>query len=121
MGQHFMLLNLDKNQKVEIGKFGEGYSDTNLSAYLCSQHSWAGDRLILLGDEAKDIPAGVEEDSDPEYGCTYHGPNHSTKPRCGRIYGYGKGKVLRNICTREYIREDLFPCKHTSFSNVATY
>lgn len=117
-----MLINLDKNQRIEIGKFGEGYLDTKLSSYLCNQgpeHSWAGDRLILLGDEAKDIPSGVEEDSDPQYGCTYHGPNDTTKPRC--LYRYDEGMVLRNICTREYIRSDLFPCEHASLANLTTY
>lgn len=124
MGQLFMLINLDKNERVAIGKFGESYFDTQLSAYLCNQdpnHSWAGDRLILVGDYAHDIPAGVEEEHDSEYACTYDGPNSSTTPRYHYYHSYDKSKVLRNICTREYIRSDLFPGQHTILATLATY
>jgi hypothetical protein len=34
--------------------------------YLChpdKRYSWAGDRLILLGDYAEEIPAGIEDES----------------------------------------------------------
>lgn len=123
MGQYFTLVNLDKKERVYIGKFGESYFDTELSAYLCNQnlkHSWAGYQIILLGDYAWDIPAGIEEDYDPEDGCTYKGPSYSTRPQECRD-SYDNNKVLRNICTREYIRSSLFPSEHPSLPNLATY
>lgn len=121
MGQDFMLVNLDRNERVDIGKLGASYLDTELSAYLCNQnpeHSWAGDRLILLGDYSWDIPAGIEEDYDPEYGCAYVGPSDSTMPQDCHD-SYDKSKALRNICTREYIRSDLFPGERTLLANLA--
>jgi len=76
MGQYWVLINIDKKQKVYWGKFGEFYLTTGMSAYLCgpeaqSSTSWARDRLILIGDYARDIPVGIAEDNDSQNMFTY--------------------------------------------------
>jgi hypothetical protein len=110
MGQYFIIINIDKRQRVDIAKFGEGYFDAQISGHLCDadvQTSWAGDRLILIGDYAQDIPAGIKEESDTINMFTYDGD--FTSPYVIMRDSYSKTSVLRNLCTREYIRADLFP------------
>jgi hypothetical protein len=113
MGQYWVLINIDKKEKSYWGKFGEFYFSTGISAYLCgpdakSSTSWAGDRLILVGDYADDIPAGIAEDNDTQDMFTYTGGDPTSRSHRWDCH-YEETSVLRNLCTREYIRADLFP------------
>jgi hypothetical protein len=113
MGQYWVLINIDKKQKSYWGKFGEFYFSTRISSYLCgpdaeSSTSWAGDRLIFIGDYADDIPAGIVEDNDTRDMFTYAGGDSTHRPYRSN-YNYEETSALRNLCTREYIRADLFP------------
>jgi hypothetical protein len=111
MGQYWRLINIDKRQRMNLGKFGESYFDTGTSAYLCDpdvRSSWAGDRLILIGDYAQDIPAGIATDDDTQDMFTYEGGNSTRLAYPPHCY-YRETSALRNLCTREYIRADLFP------------
>jgi hypothetical protein len=121
MGQHWTLINIDKCREVELTKFGEFYTDMDVSPYLRDdrQYSWAGDRVILLGVSTEDIPAGIIEDNDTQDIPAGIIEDNDTPDRfasndnaASTFYcrgGYKNTSVLRNLCTREYIRADLFP------------
>ena len=76
MGQYFLIANIDKKQFIDPGNFktkadGPGYSMKlhhickgklagvlpfllTSSDYYPSMGSWAGDRIIMIGDETRD-------------------------------------------------------------------
>jgi hypothetical protein len=116
MGQFYILINIDKKQKLHLG-IVSGIFGLETSKYLChpdKQYSWAGDRLILLGDHVEDIPAGIEDESRSEdmFAMFTHDSDDEEIDHCplnpNECY-YDETSVLRNLCTREYIRADLFP------------
>jgi hypothetical protein len=116
MGQYFMLINLDKGYRRFLGKFGELYLWTKVAMYLYDkdpQYSWAGDRLILLGDYARDFPTGVLTPFEDKFEPRFEWVSGFPDPRRGDLYS--ETSVLRNLCTREYIRADLFPGAATWF------
>src|SRR5689334_14449711 len=115
MGQYFDLINLDTGHRIFLGKFGELYLCTKLASYICTEdpeYSWAGDRLILLGVCAESFPAGVLTPNETEPLADDDDPliiYPSSRRRSWTFVPYTKTSVLRNLCTREYIRAEAFP------------
>jgi hypothetical protein len=112
MGQFYYLVNIDKKKKIDLYIFS-GLFGMETANYLChpdEKYSWAGDRLILLGDYAGDIPAGIEDESNYEdmFAMFTGDCNEDCPPDLNECH-YEDTSVLRNLCTREYIRADLFP------------
>lgn len=81
MGQYWKLFNLDKMENTHLGaaKMGEffyaNYNKLFINALLGDKPDhkfWAGDRIILLGDYAEGLPAGVvtSEDSTMLRNCS---------------------------------------------------
>jgi hypothetical protein len=117
MGQYWRLINIDKKQEVKLTKFGEFYTDMEVPFLRDDrQYSWAGDRIILLGGSTEDFPAGFIEDKDTQdipAGIIDTQDRFASNDNAASTFycrgGYKKTSVLRNLCTREYIRADLFP------------
>jgi hypothetical protein len=111
MGQYWRVLNLNKRQtpsRGHWGKFGESLFDgspdtlvpllkqafdvaTNYSA-LPLQTSWAGDRIICLGDYHEDLPAGMLSISEQEeLNKADEGEEMTLYEFAGRHYQYVNG------------------------------
>jgi hypothetical protein len=115
MGQSWEIINIDKREKmllVSRCKWGEIYLGFPYDAIQCLArgNSWAGDRIILIGDYAFCFPPGVmnegeKKDLDADNldlpGITSYEP--FSWPRQTR------NVALRNLNSREYITDHLFP------------
>jgi hypothetical protein len=95
-----------------LRKWGEIYLDLSCDDIKClaQGNSWAGDRIILLGDYAHCFPPGVLNESEAEElyadkldfpGITSYEPFSWPKET--------QNVALRNLSSREYITDRLFP------------
>ena len=111
MGQYFVILNIDRNYRIHFHTFGEDYRGSPL-AHCLNLNSWAGDRLILLGDYTEDFPAGIKQIGDSEEAFEYRDrQGNGVRGGYSCDSSYSETSILRNLCSREYIKAELFPCK----------
>ena len=142
MGQYWRLLNLVKRQTPSQGNWGklgeclfDGSPDilipllkrvfdvaphANSDSALPLKMSWAGDRIICLGDYHEDLPAGMLSISEQaELDKADDGKEMSLYEFADQHYQYAKGIntfnspqlsgghwILRNLSKYEYVREE---------------
>jgi hypothetical protein len=113
MGQYWELLNIDTREKLifsSLLKWGEMYLALSCDAIKClaSGNSWAGDRIVLIGDYAVELPPGVlseeeeREQDKPGYTDTSGYEPFNWPTEAGKV-------AIRNLNSREYITDRLFP------------
>jgi hypothetical protein len=122
MGQFFQLINIDKEEKLDeiCGKWPELQWGINqrMIHVLALGNPWAGDRIMVIGSDADYFPPGIlteeeEEDLDA-YKCIEEFRTARRKGPVNRTFLSGEeAVVLRNLNSREYITDRLFPCKLT--------
>ncbi|KIL71494.1 hypothetical protein M378DRAFT_6227 [Amanita muscaria Koide BX008] len=122
MGQYFYLVNVDRQQANYLGKLGEAvYENLGLFQYLTrvpssdTIGSWAGHRLITIGDYMGECPAGMltkaEEDeiADEDSYYNFVADNyHSYRPDGHGTAPDGHVLILRNLSKQVYVREQDF-------------
>lgn len=126
MGQYWTILNLDKRERLEGGKLGEdlfsnAYGDLFTWLFISLRKdavnptwSWAGDRIIYLGDYADDCPEGLlTEDEEKELNHPdYTGLYDFAAQRYKNASHWDVRKlprppwVLRNLTRHEYVHSD---------------
>jgi hypothetical protein len=120
MVQFWSIINIDKEEGWDEiagnAKWGELYfffSQCDLYT-LASGNRWAGDRIMLMGDHTEFFPPGiltVEEAKDLD--VTEFDVFHiSCEVPVNKVFSSGENTIaLRNLNSREYITNRLFPGK----------
>jgi hypothetical protein len=85
------------------------------------QSSWAGDRLILIGDYGGDFPTRVLTDFEDKFEPRFEWATGFPRPRSGPMYS----EISAIFAAREYIKAELFPgeaslISHPSFGECLT-
>ncbi|KAK0484289.1 hypothetical protein EDD18DRAFT_706952 [Armillaria luteobubalina] len=123
MGQYWRLINIDKFEDLgHWGKLGEAFlNEYKLGgAIALLAGSWAGCRIMCIGDYATDCPPNVltpeeateinpydSDDSDDESTPTFYDFTCRFKEiRSGGSIGL-RGMVLRNLTKHVYVRRDV--------------
>ncbi|PPQ99361.1 hypothetical protein CVT26_014304 [Gymnopilus dilepis] len=142
MGQYFMFANLDAHQATRyMGKLGEFFYDgttvdliyliaipacalegkswrnlKSLNAHLVYPGSWAGDRIICLGDYAKTWPEGKLDDGNKETPRRFTRTVTQIRTRdfdhdwnLEKAYPTDRVWVLRNLTKKIYVRSNGVP------------
>jgi hypothetical protein len=123
MGQYWQLINIDKREKIPLNgwKWGEFYINFPYEAIQCLAwgNSWSGDRILLLGDCAYCFPPGVLKETELEE----LNPDKLDFPYITRYepFKWPRNVALRNLNSREYITDQLFPGMVPLISFLATY
>lgn len=118
MGQHWKCINIDKQESLAVeGKWAEFGWTTTLEeiAILGSGNSWAGDRIMVLGDDTYLFPPGILTKRE-EKESSYDMLNWPEVYESGFDWSIKDGKnttIIRNFNSREYITDRLFPCEST--------
>jgi hypothetical protein len=119
MGQYWKLINIDRKEILEgiDGKWAAMFvtaTQTDIHI-LASDNSWAGDRIILIGDSASYFPPGILTAKEGELDATDIQKFRVTSS-CNMTVDWmpSSGEhtvVVRNFNAREYITDRLFPRK----------
>jgi hypothetical protein len=126
MGQEWVVINIDKWASISRGgKFRELNWERNfrlqdlLILVPGVEGSWAGDRIILYGEYAQELPPRVvpPKQVDPTIGSP-ETPLESMRttrelPWSKELDGEELILVLRNLSAREYITSRLFPGEYS--------
>ncbi|KAK0476351.1 hypothetical protein IW261DRAFT_419701 [Armillaria novae-zelandiae] len=110
MGQYWQLVNIDKRERLgHMGKLGEAFwcDFTDVMALLAG--SWAGCRIMCIGDSAEGCPPNVltsEEITEINRSTFYR---FTCRYKEIRSTGWVdlRRKVLRNLTKHVYIRRDV--------------
>ncbi|KZP16694.1 hypothetical protein FIBSPDRAFT_934453 [Athelia psychrophila] len=123
MGQYFMVINIDKKQKLrflgasKLGEFLFDGSPNELVGLLTETGAWNGDRVVCVGDYIgeDDLPPGCLTDAeeaevkaaDSERRTLYHFASkyYAAAPRGWHGLDLNTTYVLRNLTKHEYVLE----------------
>ncbi|PBK68030.1 hypothetical protein ARMSODRAFT_292383 [Armillaria solidipes] len=119
MGQSWRLVNIDRREHLgDWGKLGEVFYDDFNEVMALLAGSWAGCRIMCIGDYMRECPPNVLTSEEVFEIASYHtDDDDSTATLYDFTYTYRelryrgyidlRGMVLRNLTRHVYVRQDV--------------
>lgn len=119
MGQHWILLNLEKHEFYSLGKLGESFCDRATGGLASVVDEWASDRRMCIGNAIRDYPEGVFSQEELEKAVQlesldfslyqYYQQKYKDKGSPETCLPKGPDWILRNLSKLQYVRAHTLP------------
>ncbi|KAK0214386.1 hypothetical protein IW262DRAFT_1405821 [Armillaria fumosa] len=110
MGQYWNLINIDRRESLDhMGKLGEVFWRDYTAVMALLAGSWAGCRIMCIGDYAEGCPSNVltSEEVAEINRPTFYGFTCRYKEIRPTEWVDLRGKILRNLTKHVYVRRDV--------------